>query len=323
MRTVAECFAFLIVAHGYAFALWSFLISRRVWAGLQIAAALVVFFTPVIIGPQHVILRAFALLIAIVLTFKMIDYARHQRRDESADRGLKAYAAFLVPFPALLVCLGQRKRRPGAIVLQRDALFAMGGGAIVFSSGFLFLFAIAHIPAVRSSFLLDHVLVLAIFGLATQALSRMLFGMEQLAGFETTPLIQGALSSQTVSEFWSRYNTRVHSWLYEHVFLPADGRRAPVRGVVLTYFVSALFHEAAFDIATSRLTGYQFAFFMLQAPAALISRRLHHFAGTRGTAGTILTRTFTVLWIATSSIFFFHGVNLVFPFVYAAKQWLP
>src|SRR5580765_4201153 len=82
MHTVVECFAFLLLAYGYAFTLWGFLISQRARAGSQIAAAMAVFFTLLVIGPQHVMLRAFALLIAVDLTFKMIDYARHQRRDE-------------------------------------------------------------------------------------------------------------------------------------------------------------------------------------------------------------------------------------------------
>jgi hypothetical protein len=126
-----------------------------------------------------------------------------------------------------------------------------------------------------------------------------------------------------VGEFWCRYNTRVHSWLYENIFLPSGGRRAPTRGILLTYFASAVLHELAFAMATSRLDGYQFTFFMLQAPAVLASRPLRRFAASHGIGGAILAHAFTVVWMGVTSIFFFHGVNRVFPFVYAAKPCLP
>lgn len=323
MHTMVKCFVFLLVAYGYSFAIWGFLKSRRVRTCLQVAAGVAVFFVPLAMGPQQVILRAFALLVAADLMFKIIDYSRHQRNERAVSRSLGGYAAFLVPFPVFSLCFHQRKRRLRRIVPARTAFLAIAGGGIVVLSGLALTFAVSHVPAVRASFLLDHVLKLGIFVLSIEALSRMLFGMEQLAGYETTPLIQGAFLSRTVGEFWARYNTRVHAWFYEHLFVPAGGRRAPVRGVLLTFFVSAVFHETAFAIATSRLDGYQFAFFMLQAPAVLISRPLHHFAATHGTGGAILARAFTVTWMGASSIFFFHGVNRVFPFFYAAEPWLP
>jgi hypothetical protein len=323
MHTLVECFTFFFVAYGYSLAVWGLLKSRRVSTYLQVAAGMAVFFAPLAIGSQHIVLRAFALLIAADLMFKMIDYSRHQRHDETASRSLGKYAAFLVPFPVFSLCFCRRKRRPGGPVLQRNTPFAMVGGAVVLLSGFILICAVARIPAVRASFLLDHVLMLGIIVLSTEALSRTLLGIEQLAGYESTPLIQGAFLSRTVGEFWSRFNTRVHCWFYENLFLPSGGRRAPIRGVLLTFFASAVFHEAAFAIATSRLDGYQFTFFMLQAPAVLISRPLHRFAVAHGIGGTNLARAFTGVWMGASSIFFLHGVHRVFPFFYAARPWLP
>jgi hypothetical protein len=101
------------------------------------------------------------------------------------------------------------------------------------------------------------------------------------------------------------------------------GRRAPVRGVMTTFFLSAIFHELAFGLATSRLDGTQFAFFLIQALAVLISPRLERFARRTGLAGEIAVRGLTVMWMYATSILFFHDVNRIFPFVYASDLWLP
>ena len=113
--------------------------------------------------------------------------------------------------------------------------------------------------------------MLLTFVLAIESLSRAVCGLERLAGFDTTPMIRNAYLSRTVSEFWRRYNDRIHDWLYRNVFQAIGGRRAPVRSLLLVFLVSGLFHEVAFAMATSRLTGYQFAFFTIQGPAALAS----------------------------------------------------
>ena len=102
-----------------------------------------------------------------------------------------------------------------------------------------------------------------------ESISRVLYGFERLAGFDTTPIIRNAYLSRSVSEFWRRYNDRLHDWLYRNVFQATGGRRAPTRSVLLVFVFSGVFHEAAFALATSRLTGYQFAFFAIQGPAAL------------------------------------------------------
>jgi hypothetical protein len=136
-------------------------------------------------------------------------------------------------------------------------------------------------------------------------------------------VIRHAYLSQTVGEFWRRYDTRVFTWLYNNVFVPSGGIRKPLRGLFLTYFVSAVLHEVAFGIATSRFDGYQFSFFMLQAPAAVISYRLDSFFQRMGMWRSVLNRMVTIPWFAITSILFFHGVNRVFPTFYASHPWMP
>jgi D-alanyl-lipoteichoic acid acyltransferase DltB (MBOAT superfamily) len=165
--------------------------------------------------------------------------------------------------------------------------------------------------------------MLLTFVVAIESLSRALCGLERLAGFDTSPIIRNAYLSRTVSEFWRRYNYRMHDWHYRNVFQPTGGRRAPVRSILIVFLVSGVLHELAFAVATSRLTGYQFAFFTIQGPAALASGRLERLARRGGLAGKIIAHGATILFVAVTSVLFFDGVSKIFPFVYASQSPLP
>src|SRR4029079_19502710 len=112
------------------------------------------------------------------------------------------------------------------------------------------------------------------------------------------PIMRHFYVSLTPAEFWSRYNTRIHDWLESNVYRPAGGKS---RGVIAVFFVSAVLHEFAFDVATSHPDGYQFTFFILQAPAVLCSPYLKRLADRYGIAGRTLVRSLTILWFYFTS----------------------
>ena len=183
--------------------------------------------------------------------------------------------------------------------------------------------ALSSIALIRSSFALNHAANLPIFVLGIESLSRALWGLERLAGFDTTPIIRNAYLSRTVFEFWRRYNYRMHDWFYCNIFQATGGRRAPIRSMLLVFLASGLLHEAAFALATSRLTGYQFLFFTIQGPAALASGRLERLARRGGIAGKITVHGATIVFFALTSVLFFDGLSKIFPFVYASQSPLP
>lgn len=316
MQETAQFLGFLAAAFGFALAMWPLLKSRRLsrWSGFLVYG--VVFVAPVIIAPEHMQLRALACVLTIELYFKMIDFAG---QSPGENQRFRSYARFLLPFPVLLVCLGQRLRR-GSCDISRLLVALCAALVLVFCISAVLWSSDSQ--RIRSSFLLDHTLKFVLFTAAIESLSRMLHGLEQAAGFDTPPLIDSAFRSRTVGEFWYRYNTRVHSWFDRNVFLPAGGRRSPVRAVFLTFFISAILHEVGFAIATSRLDGYQFAFFLLQAPAVVVGRAIQQ-KTKAGPAARVALQVSTILWMWATSMLFFHGVNRVFPFFYAADTWLP
>jgi hypothetical protein len=277
---------------------------------------------PLLIPPANVGLRAASALASVDITFKMVDYFGHWGKAERS-MVLRDYYRFLIPFPVLSAVYPDHKRRLRRPESPWPQFLRLVGGIVGFTIALLAVKSLSGIALVRSSFALNHAMILPVFVLAIESLSRALCGIERLAGFDTTPIVRNAYLSRTVSEFWRRYNDRVHDWLYRNVFRPTGGRRAPTRSVLLVFLVSGLFHEVAFATATSRLTGYQFAFFAIQGPAALASRRLERLARRGGIAGKIVAHGATILFVAATSVLFFDGVSKIFPFVYASRSPLP
>lgn len=277
---------------------------------------------PLLIPADQVITRALTALPCTDLCLRITDYLRHSRRSAEGFVS-RDYRRFLFPFPALLVTFRNHQRRlPGPVPPSPEIARVLLGGA-GFAAALLLVLDLADNSALRSSHLLDHLTKLGIFVVAIESMSRMLFGLERLAGFDTRPIARNIILSRTPAEFWSRrYNHRVSEWLELNVFHPAGGRRHPVRGTLLVCFVSGVLHELMFGIATSRFDGYQFTFFFLQGPAILASVPLERLAR-RSTAAAVAGHVLTILWMATTSLLFFHGVDRVFPFLYTSKPWLP
>ena len=324
MKDVIWLILAILVAYGFAAVapLPRYLLRGRVGAFVGWSFVPIVLACPLLIPSANVGLRAASAFASGDITFKLVEYARHWGH---VDRRmvLREYYRFLVPFPVLSAVYPDHKRRllrPESPWPQVLRVFVGVAGVTV---ALLAIGALSRIALVRSSFALNHAVMLPTFVLAIESLSRALCGLERLAGFDTTPVIRNAYLSRTVSQIWRRYNYRVHDWLYRNVFLATGGRRAPVRSVLLVFLVSGLFHEAMFALATSRLTGYQLAFFAIQGPAALASGRLERLARRGGVAGKVAAHGATLLFLAATSVLFFDGVDKVFPFVYVSRSPLP
>ena len=276
-----------------------------------------------IIPPQFRVHRAISALVCADLIFRLIDFTRQNFSGELRSVRWSDYCRFLIPFPILLVVFGQKNRRFRPDQRTAAELVRILLGTIGVALGFVLVFAAEGSYALQSSFALDHVSKLFIFVLTLESLAQALCGIERLAGFATTPIVDRAFLSRTPAEFWRRWNNRVQPLLYWNVFVPSGGRRAPARGIWATFLVSAIFHELAFAFATSRFTGYQFTFFLIQAPAVMLSPALDRFSLASPFIGAAISRTATVLWMGATSIFFFHGADQIFPFLYSSERWLP
>jgi len=283
------------------------------WIGWLIMPAILV--CPVFIPADRIGLRALAAFLVNEAAMKVVDYC--SRRP---NPNLREFLWFLIPFPTLAVIFPDHKRR----LLMPDSpwqhLVRLIVGTIVVASGIAILYWTTTVRLLQSNFALDHAFKMLLFVPTIEAISRVMFALERLAGFDTKPVVRNAFLSRTTSEFWQRYNYRVHDWMFRNVFRPVGGARAPARGVVTVFLFSGLFHELMFGIATSKFDGCQLLFFLLQIPAVLASGPLERFARRHGTPGRILAHSATIMFLAATSILFFKGVNRVFPFLYA-RPW--
>ena len=272
---------------------------------------------PLLIPAENMGLRAASACISGDLAFKMVDFFRHRGRDGPA---LGEYVRFLVPFPVFGVVYPDHRRRLARPDRGWPHVLRILGGLAGVALALLLSVAKRGLSPFRSSFPLDHAAMLVLFVLAIESLSQVLYGLERLAGYDVSPIIRHAYLSRSVSEFWRRYNGRVHDWLHRNVFLPSGGGRRPARGVVLVFLVSGLFHEVMFDVATSKVASDQLAFFLIQAPPALASRWLERLARRRGIAGQVVAHGLTILFLSVSSVLFFRGMSDIFPFIYASRS---
>jgi hypothetical protein len=324
MRNVGWLVLAVLIAYGCA-AIAPLLRDRlrgRVGALVGWCLVPIVLACPVLIPSANVGLRAASAFASGDITFKLVESFRHWGHGRRS-LGLRAYYRFLIPFPVLSALYPDHKRRLSRPESPWPQVLRVLGGVVGCALALLALRTLSSIAPVRSRFALNHAVMLPTFVLAIESLSRALCGLERLAGFDTTPIVRNAYRSRTVSEFWRRYNDRVHDWFYRNVFQAIGGRRAPVRSVLLVFLVSGIFHEVAFALATSRLTGYQLAFFAIQGPAALASGRLERLARRGGLAGKVTAHGATLLFVAVTSVLFFDGVSRIFPFVYASRSPLP
>lgn len=314
----------LAAAYGFAFVVAILTSARgRPVRALVWAAPFASLCVPLLIPDDFVKTRAAAFILCVDLMFRLVDCARRSAGDASGLGRLRERFVFLIPLPIFVGLLDQkeRQRATGTAGPADWAAIAVGVGVCwlcweVVEWG-------ATNTELQSSFALDHCLKLGLFVIAVEAGARALCGLERILGFRTEPLVRSVWRSRTPGEFWRRWNNRVHAWLYRHVFVPCGGKKHPGRAVWLTFLFSGLFHELCFGIATSRFDGYQLAFFVIQAPAVLLTGKLGRWTRRGGVAGRIGARAFTILYLGATSILFLHGVDRIFPQFYTGASLLP
>jgi hypothetical protein len=192
-----------------------------------------------LIPAEHVILRAFALLVLVDLFLKLVDLGRRRRQVGVDAVTWSDHVLFLLPFPWLLVVYDRKRRAQRRATPGSWDVVRLVAGAAVFTLCLVLMLLAERSADLRSSLPLEHVTKLALFLVGIESLAQALCGLERLAGFDTTPIIDRAFLSRTPAEFWRRYNRRMHDWLQQNVFLsrgvhapsvalsPSGGRAAP------------------------------------------------------------------------------------------------
>ena len=325
MNTTATGWLMVALAGAYGFALCLMFLGRRLGripaeACLALAAGPLAM--PLCIPTEFIMHRAAAAFIATDVAFKLIDFTRHHSKRWNAEVQ-QQFAWFLVPFPVLAVVAPDLRKRLERHDPAWHNLVRIIVGLPVFAGGMLLVQRLAAFEFVRESPVIDHLVRAVLFVPTIEAISRVLYGLERLAGYDVSPIIRNAYRSRTVAEFWQRYNGRVHLWYERNLFRALKAKSATNPATCVVFLASGLHHELMFGMATSRFTGYQLGFFLLQAPAVIVSPRIERWARRGRPARAVVAHAGTLLFMAITSVFFFQGVALVFPEILPNPSPLP
>jgi hypothetical protein len=172
---------------------------------------------------------------------------------------------------------------------------------------------IFHIDWRPLSVLFEHVAKVTAVVLATVLLVNLLSAVWRLAGSRGHVPMGDVVRASTPAEFWHRWNTPTQQFLLAHVYIPAGGRRHPIRGILATFLISGLIHEYVVGIAAGRVLGLQMLFFVLQGLGVIASGRWRSASRSLPVASG-LTLAFNLVTAAV----FFASLNMAIPF-YAAR----
>ncbi|GIM06446.1 hypothetical protein Vretimale_10762, partial [Volvox reticuliferus] len=79
----------------------------------------------------------------------------------------------------------------------------------------------------------------------------------------------------TVGEYWKLWNMPVHKWLLRHVYFPAvRAGSSRFNAILLTFFVSAVFHELILGVPLHLVRMWAFCGIMFQVPLILVTEKL-------------------------------------------------
>ncbi|KAL0905971.1 hypothetical protein M5K25_024426 [Dendrobium thyrsiflorum] len=82
-------------------------------------------------------------------------------------------------------------------------------------------------------------------------------------------------NAKTIEEYWRMWNMPVHKWMVRHIYFPCIRNGLPKGAAsVVSFFVSAVFHELCVGVPCHIFTFWAFMGIMLQVPMSTLTRYL-------------------------------------------------
>ncbi|MGH1347815.1 MAG: MBOAT family protein [Nannocystales bacterium] len=130
-----------------------------------------------------------------------------------------------------------------------------------------------------------------------------LTGLLMLTGLHMSESFEAPMLARSSSDFWGRrWNRFVTRWAFSNVFVPAGGRRRPVRATILVFAISGLMHEylvVACGHGFGSYTGWMLMFFILHGLGVVLVSRVPW-----ELPRPIATALHTGLMVVTAPLFF-------------------
>jgi len=268
--------------------------GARATALLAAAAGLLAL--PLVVSADLPLSRALVAVFTGTYVIKLYDL---HRGAPSAVPSWPAYLLFLAsPF-----CHVYRRLYAAPVPSVRQNLVRLGRGMGLVAVGWGSWAGLAIVMAARPGavgFLPEHVSKVTVGFVIVYGCAEVAFALWSLAGLRGHYHFDNFFFARTPADFWRRYNRPVTQYMFENVFRPAGGVRAPVRAMLAAFFVSGVLHEYIAGIALQNVQGFQMAFFMIQGVAVVATRRLQP----RGRAAVVACIAATMLLNLAVSLLF-------------------
>jgi hypothetical protein len=283
--------------------------SRRVPSLFLVALGLLAL--PLVVSAERTVSRAIVAVFAATFVIKLYDLHRGAARGSVPS--WPAYLLFMLnPFGHVY-----RRLATAPVPTVRQNLMRLGRGIVLAAVGAAgFSVARATHPA---PFFLEHALKVTFGFVIVYGAAEIVFAVWSTLGLRGIPQFENYFLARTPAEFWRRYNRPVTQYMFENVFRPAGGARAPVRATLAAFFFSGVLHEYIADIALGDVQGFQLAFFMLHGVAVAVTRRLRP----RGRTAAVVGIAATILFNLTASLLFCASAARMFDlYSAAAPDWM-
>lgn len=263
---------------------------------MLLAAAAGLLVLPLVVPADEPLSRAIVAVFTATFVIKLYDL---HRGAPGSVPSWPAYLLFLVsPF-----CHVYRRLHAARVPSARQNLVRLGRGMALLAGGWAGLAGLAVVMAAHPGdvgFLLEHVSKITAGFVIVYGCAEIAFALWSMAGLRGLHQFDNFFLARTPAAFWRVYNRPVTQYMFENVFRPAGGVRAPVRAILAAFFVSGVMHEYIAGIALQNVQGFQMAFFMIQGAAVAATRRLQP----RGRAAIVACIGATMLFNLAASLLF-------------------
>lgn len=295
--------AFLVwlAAHGLAASMWFALRLPR-WPRFALLTVVgsACFFSPLLLPTDPLGPLIFAAVTCPVMALKLIDL--HVAAAWWRAQPARLWWTWL-PMPFVLVV---RRHLEEPVRPRAQSLRLLARGVLEVGIG---IYVLKQVDAWGLPTWLDHVVrALAFYAVAFDGGFVVVCATLRLLGIHVMDFCRHPILSVTPADFWRRYNRPGGRFLYEDVFLPMGGRRAPVRGTLLVFAANGVMHEALSYLFVRQVLGYQLVFFALHALAVVLTFRIRP----RG-SWVWVGRALTFAFVMATGVLFLANLDAIRP----------
>ena len=304
-----------MLIYGVALAFWFIRVQSRVLrTSVLVSVVIIACLAGLVIPVEYRIFRIVAALFGLFVAIRVYSYSKASRTD-----GLLDYVRFLsigLLSPHLLHSPARDTTKASPIREIPRVVIALA----IIPATWVMAKHLVLTEAGRSSWILNHFIVVVAFVIISQSFGQCCLGVWRLLGIRSKPLVNNVVLSLTPAEFWRRWSWPIHTWLYRYIFIPAGGRSHALRGTLAVFLVSAVMHEVLAFVGLGRVTGHWTICFLLGALGVVVSPGLERLAR-RGIASQIAARIITMMMLTIMTIPAFIGINYLVR-LYHGNMWL-